>query len=69
MKKKTLIRALLEVSVHLRYLYKDIRGKKLLKMYLKLSKATIYRHAKKPAAAKTVDNGNHNYGRPRKISP
>ena len=38
----------LEVSVHLRYLYQDkgIRDKELLKMYPKLSKATIYRHAK-----------------------
>ena len=46
----------LEVSVRLRYLYqdKDIRAKELLKMYPKLSKATIYQHAKKPIADKTV---------------
>ena len=44
MKKKTLTHVLLEVSVHLRYLYQDkgIRGKERLRMYPKLSKATIY---------------------------
>ena len=71
MKKKTLMQVPLEVSVHLRYLFQDkgIRGKELLKMYPKLSKATIYRHAKKPLADKTVDKRKHNHGRPRKISP
>ena len=46
----------LEVSVHLKYLFqnKGARGKELLKMYPKLSKATIYRHAKKLLADKTV---------------
>ena len=38
-------------------------------MYPKLSKATIYQHAKKPVAEKTVDKRKHNHGRPRKISP
>ena len=71
MKKKTLMQVPLEVSVDLRYLFQDkgIRGKELLKMYPKLSKATIYRHAKKPLADKTVDKRKHNHGRPRKISP
>ena len=71
MKRKTLTQVPLEVSVHLRYLYQDkgIRGKELLKMYPKLSKATIYRHAKKLLADKTVDKRKHNHGRPRKISP
>ena len=71
MKKKTLTQVLLEVSVHLRYLYQDkgIRGKKLSKMYPKLLKATIYCHAKKPAADKTVDNRKHNHVKPRKVSP
>ena len=61
----------MEVSVHLRYLFQDksIRGKELLKLYPKLSKATIYWHAKKPLADKTVDKRKHNHGRPRKISP
>ena len=71
MKKKTLTQVSLEVSVHLRYQYQDngMRGKELLKMYPKLSKATIYHHTKKPVADKTVDNRKHNHGRPRKISP
>ena len=71
MKKKTLMQVPLEVSVHLRYLFQDkgIRGKELLKMYLSLSKATIYRHAKKPLADKTVDKRKQNHGRQRKISP
>ena len=43
-------------------------GKELLKMYPKLSKATIYHHAKKPVADKTVDNRKYNHGSPRKIS-
>ena len=51
------------------YQDKPIRGKEFLKMYPKLSNATIYPHAKKPVPDKTVDNGNHNHGRPRKISP
>ena len=38
-------------------------------MYPKLSKATIYQHAKKPVAEKTVDKRKHNHGRPRNISP
>ena len=38
-------------------------------MYPKLSKATIYRHAKKPVADKAVDKRKHNHGRPRKNSP
>ena len=40
-KKKALTQVPLEVSVNLRYLYKDkgIRGKELLKMYPELSKA------------------------------
>ena len=69
MKKKVLTQVTLEVSVHLRYLYHDkgMRGKELLKMYPKLSKATIYRHAKKPVADKTVDNRKHIHGRPKKI--
>ena len=68
MKKKTLTQVTLEVSVHLRYLYqcKGIRGKELLKMYPKHSKATIYRHAKKPLADKTVEKRKHNHGRPKK---
>ena len=71
MKKKTLKQVPLEVSVHLRYLFQDkgIKWKELLKIYPKLSKATIYREAKKPLADKTVDKRNHNHGRPRKISP
>ena len=71
MKKKTLMQAPLEVSVHLRYFFQDkgIGGKELLKMYSKLSKVKIYRHAKKLLADKTVDKRKHNHSRPRKISP
>ena len=67
MKKNTLTQVPLEVSVHLRYLYqdKDIREKELLKMYLKLLKATIYCYAKKPVADKTVHNRKNNNGWPK----
>ena len=70
MKKKTIIQVKLEVSVHLTSLYqgKGIRVKELLNMYPKLSKASIYRHAKKPVADKSVDKRKHNHGRPREIS-
>ena len=39
----------LQVSVQLRYLYDDkgLHGKELIKMYPKLSKATIYQHTTK----------------------
>ena len=58
-----------EVSLHLRYIYqeKGIRGKELLKIYLKILKATIYQHVKRPVADKTVDKRKHNHGRPKKI--
>ena len=71
MKKKKLTQVLLEVSIHLRYFYQDkaMRREELLEMYSKLSKAVIYRQAKKPVSDKTVDNKKHNHGRPRKISP
>ena len=71
MKNKTLTQVPLDVSVHLRYLCQDksIRGKAILKLYTKLSKAIIYRHAKKPAAEKTVNKRKYNHGRPTKISP
>ena len=71
MKKKTLTQVPLEVLVHLRYLYQDesFRGKELLKIYSKISKATIYLHAKKPVADKSAGKRKHNHGRPRKISP
>ena len=71
MKKKTLTQVPLEVLVHLRYLYQDesFRGKELLKIYSKISKATIYQHAKKPVADKSAGKRKHNHGRPRKISP
>ena len=48
---------------------KSIRGKAVLKMYTKLSKATIYRHAKTPAADKTINKRKYNHDRPRKVSP
>ena len=61
----------LEVSVQLRYLFQDKgnRGKELLKMYAKRLNATIYRHAKKLLADKSVDKIKYNHGRPRRVLP
>ena len=66
----TLTQVQLEVLVNLRYLYQDKgnRGKRTLKIYPKLSKLIIYRHAKITVADKTVNHTKHNHGRPRKIS-
>ena len=61
----------LQVSVHLRYLYHDkgLRGKELLKVYPKLSKATIYRHARKSIDDKILPDKRHqNTGRPSVLS-
>ena len=67
---KKLIKIPLEVSLHLRYLYQDlgIRGKKLCDKYKQFSKASIYRHAKKPIGSLAVDKRKHNPGRPPKLS-
>ena len=58
MKNKTLTQIRLDISVYLRYLYqgKGMKEEELLKVYPKLSKATIYDGAKKPVADKTLDN-------------
>ena len=59
------------VSVHLRYLYQDkgLRGKELLKMYPKIPKATVYRHATKPIELNPIpDKRWNNNGRPRKLT-
>ena len=70
MKYKTLT----QVSVKFQFTWdlyqdRDISGRELLKMRPKLSKATIYRRAKKPVADKTIDKGKRNHVRTRKISP
>ena len=70
--KKKQNRIPINISIHLRYLYQDkhIRGKELLKLYPKYSKASIYRHARKPiqAATQTVNNMKRKVGRPSKLT-
>ena len=59
------------VSIHLRYLYQDkgLRGKELLKVYPKIPKATVYRHATKPIELNPIpDKRIYNKGRPRKLT-
>ena len=60
----------LEVSLHLRYLYQDLgtRGKQLLDKFKQYSKASIYRHAKKPIESRAIDKRKNNPGRPPKLS-
>ena len=60
-----------ETSICMRYLFQDkgLRGNELLKRFPKYSKATIYRHAKRPIdKVATFDKRKHNKGRPRKLS-
>ncbi len=47
----------------------NVRGKKLLKMFPRYSKAAIYKHAKKPLNGKPFfDKQTMNKGRPKKLS-
>ena len=61
---------LFEVSLHLRYLYQDlgIKGKQLLDEYKQYSRASIYRHAKKPIKNTVIDKRKYDPGRPPKLS-
>ena len=60
----------IEISLHLQYLYQDlgIKGKELCDKYKQFSKASIYRHAKKPIGSSVVDKRKQNPGRPPKLS-
>ena len=61
-----------EVSVHIRYLYHDLglKGEDLLKKYPQYSKASIYRHAKKPIGEKRDCRiKSPKAGRPPKLTP
>ena len=63
----------LHVSIHLRYLYQDkgLKGKELLKKYPMYSKATIYRHARKPINNKDDGAQKNTFkkrGRPSKLT-
>jgi len=60
----------MQVSLHLRYLYQDkgLRGKQLLAVYPKLSKATVYRHATKNINDNIIDKRKFNRGRPSKLT-
>ena len=58
--------------MHIRYLYHDLglKGKDLLKKYPQYSKASIYRHAKKPIGEKRDCRiKNPKAGRPPKLTP
>ena len=46
-----------------------IRGKKLLEKFPHLSRASIYKHAKKPLGSNFEDRRKRNRGRPAKITP
>lgn len=55
-----------DVSVYLRYLYQDLhlRGKALVDRFPRYSRASIYRHAKKPIGVTPEDKRHGNKGRP-----
>ena len=70
---KTIYRKIpIDVSIYIRYLYKDkgVKGKKLLDRFPQFSRASIYRHdAKKAIGGDAIfDKRKHNKRRPRKIS-
>ena len=69
---KTIYRKIpIDVSINIRYLYKDkgVKGKKLLDRFPQYSRASIYRHAKKAIGGDAIfDKRKHNKGRPHKIS-
>ena len=56
----------LKVSVYIRYIYQDkgVRGKLLLDKFPQYSKASIYRHAKRPIDEEKFDKRCLNRGRP-----
>lgn len=57
-------------SAEIKILYQihKIRGEKLLNKFPNISKANIYKHARKPLGTLFVDGRKHNKGRPRKVS-
>lgn len=59
-----------DVSVYLRYLFQDLhlKGKALLDRFPQYSKASIYRHAKKPIGETPEDKRHKNIGRPSLLS-
>ena len=76
---KQLTQVSFEVFLHLRYLCQDkglrgkqllegLRGKQLLEKYPKLSKVTIYCHAKISISGKVFDKRKLNKRRPRKVT-
>ena len=58
-------------SAEIKILYQvhGIRGKDLCRRFPNISRANIYKHAKKPLGTDFVDRRKDNPGRPRKISP
>lgn len=46
-----------------------VRGKKILEKFPNLSRATVYKHAKKPLGSNFEDRRKSNRGRPAKITP
>ena len=62
----------LEHSAQIRAAYQlsKVRGKELLKLFPRYSKAAVYKHAKKPLNGDPVfDKRKQNKGRPKKLSP
>jgi len=58
------------VAMRLAYQMSGLRGKKLIKMFPRYCKATIYNHAKKPICSGEIkhDRRQHNKGRPPKLT-
>lgn len=58
------------ISIYMRYLHqeKHLTGDKILERFPQYSRATIFRHIKKPVNEKVFDKRVNNPGRPRKLS-
>ena len=68
---RTLTKIPLHVSFRLRHLFqdKDVRRKKLLKLYPEYLRTSLYRHAVKSIdSTQVVDKRKFNKGRPKKVS-
>ena len=59
-----------DISAQIKVMHQlfNIRGKKLLQHFPSISKANVYKHAKKPLGIETTDKRKNNAGRPRKVT-
>ena len=59
-----------DISAQIKVMHQcfNIKGKELLKHFPNISKANVYKHARKPLGVETIDKRKNNPGRPRKVT-